>query len=114
MKPWQKAAAWYAKHLPDRNFGDDMAETIRHGFLYSHDTLFVMAKEVCYDGQQIVSGEPNAWFVHMAASSGGRHPILAVMQIAPHPLEWCLWMRRNDGRIRAYKWQDLITNIQGE
>jgi hypothetical protein len=36
------------------------------------------------------------------------------MDIAPYPLEWCLWQRRNDGRIRAHKWQDLIAKLQGK
>lgn len=91
-----------------------MALCVKDGVLWSHSELFVMAKEVFWDGERVLAGQPNAWFVHMAATSGGRHPILQVMDLAPYPLEWCLWQRRNDGRMRAHKWHDLITKLQGE
>lgn len=113
MKAWELAANWHARHFPNGNFGDAMAEAIRSGLLYAHADLFVMGKEVRWDGRQIVDGEPNAWFAYLAAITGSANPILRVMDLAPYPHEYCLWMRRNDGRIRAHKWHDLIMKLQG-
>lgn len=112
MKPWEQAANWYARYEPNTDFGAAMVEAIKGGLLYSHDDLFVMGRETRWDGEQIIEGEPNAWYITMAAARGG-NAILRVMDLAPYPHEWCLWRRRNDGRIRAHKWQDLIMKLQG-
>jgi hypothetical protein len=118
LKPIDLAAQWYVKHVPDGNFADAVAENFRrdNGHVYACADLFAMGQDVCWDEEQkqIVGGEPNAWFIELAASTGGRHPMLAFMDIAPYPLQWCLWIRRNDGRIRAHKWHDLISKLQGK
>jgi hypothetical protein len=118
LKPIDLAAQWYAKHFPDKDFGAAVAENFRrdNGHVYACGDLFAMGQDVCWDEEQkqIVDGEPNAWLVELAASTGNRHPLLAFMAIAPHPLRWCLWVRRNDGRVRAKRWDDLITKYQGK
>jgi hypothetical protein len=118
LKPIDLAAQWYAKHFPDKDFGAAVAENFRrdNGHVYACGELFAMGQDVCWDEEQkqIVDGEPNAWFVELAASTGNRHPLLAFMDAAPYPLRWCLWVRRNDGRVRAKRWDDLITKHQGK
>jgi len=118
MKPWELAAQWYERYIPEGNFAEAVAENFRrdNGHVYACGDLFAMGQDVCWDeGQkQIVAGEPNAWFVELVASTGKRHPMLAFMDVAPYPLRWCLWVRRNDGRVRAKRWDDLITKLQGK
>lgn len=119
MTAWEKAAKWYESTFSDRNFGEAIAANIvrRDGHVYACGDVFAMGQEVHWDNKQkrITNGEPNAWFVELAAFGESRgNPIYRLMSAAPYPLEWCLWQRRNDGRIRARRWQDLITKLQGE
>jgi hypothetical protein len=118
MKPWELAAKWYERFLPQENFANAVAENFRrdNGHVYSCGDIFAMGQEVRWDNEQkqIVAGDPNAWFAELVAVTGIGNPLHRIMSIAPHPHEWCLWQRRNDGRIRAHKWHDLMTKLQGE
>lgn len=51
--------------------------------------------------------EPNAWFVYLAAASEHANPVREFMRVATRPREWALWHRRNESRIRAFKWESL-------
>jgi hypothetical protein len=76
----------------------------------STDTLFVLGYEARWDettGTLHADGEPNAWVCKLAAATDGRHPIADIMTAAPHPREWLVWQRRNDGRFRAHRWEKL-------
>lgn len=119
MTAWEKAAKWHEQYIPDTNFAVAVAENFRrpNGFVYSVGPTFIMGQEVYWDEEHKVAiedKEPNAWFVELAAMLGGGEPFLRFMQVAPYPHRWVLWQRRNDGRLRARLWHDLITKLQGK
>ena len=113
MTPWHRAAQWHARYFPNENFGQTIADNIArdNGLVVAHRGLFLLAQEVCYDERlrEIVVGEPNAWHVQLAAVPHDGAAIYECMAAAPYPHQWCLWQRRADGRLRAHRWDDLLT-----
>lgn len=116
MKPWELAVKWYEQYMPDTNFAAAVAESFQRDdvHVYSCRDLFAMAQEVHWDSEQkqITAGKPNAWFTEMLAVTGTGNPLHRIMAIAPHPHEWCLWTRNNDGRVRACRWETVLEKLQ--
>jgi hypothetical protein len=116
MTPWQKAHQWYDEHFPGQNFGLALAANIArpNGFVVSFDDVFIMGQEVHWDAAAggIAEGEPNAWFVELAAVADGANAHQRFLSTASKPHKYVLWQRRNDGHIRARRCADILTRTQ--
>lgn len=107
--PWQRAQAWWRKHNPRTPFAVLIANYLRGGhYLWNSPTEFILAASARWDGRRLrTGGEPNAWFIHLAASSVGIGlDIAAFLRLAPRPLPWVCWERR--GVLRAFRWDSLV------
>lgn len=108
MSPLLRAQQWYEHYVPNGNFGAELADflVVNGNLLVVRPDIFLMAEQVRWNNEQrrIVEGEPNAWYVRLAATNRGISP---VMDAAPWPHEWVLWQRRNDGHFRARRWETL-------
>jgi hypothetical protein len=109
---WQIAKQWHEKYIPEQPFSEAVLNCFKEGLLYSSPEIFLCAREVLWDGETAyMSNRPNAWFVHMAASSGHANPVKAFMQAATKPHRWVLWHRRNEERLRVFNWESLARKV---
>lgn len=108
MMPWQTAAAWWREHS-GALFEERVGYYFARGYVWSTPEVFMLAREICWDGKQCVDGAPNAWFVELAAANEGCvNAVREMLRVAPHPHEWVCWCRRGERRIRAFAWGKLI------
>jgi hypothetical protein len=118
MTPWQKAKQWHDRYFPEIHFGASVAENIARpdGFVVSFDDVFIMGQEVHWDAKSrsITAGQPNAWFVQLAAAGDGANAHERFLSAATKPHEYVLWQRRNDGRIRARRCSDILKRTKGK
>ena len=116
MTPWEKAHQWYDQYFPGQNFGLALAANIARpdGFVVSFNDVFVMGQEVHWDAEarSITPGEPNAWYVQLAAAGDGTNAHERFLSSAAKPHEYVLWQRRNDGHIRARRCADILKRTQ--
>lgn len=116
MTPWEKAHQWYDQYFPGQNFGLALAANIARpdGFVVSFNDVFVMGQEVHWDAEarSITPGEPNAWYVQLAAAGDGTNAHERFLSSAAKPHEYVLWQRRNDGHIRARRCVDILKRTQ--
>ena len=116
MTPWQRAHQWYDQYYPGQNFGLALAANIERpdGFVVSLSDVFVMGQEVHWDAasRSITPGEPNAWYVELAAAGSGANAHERFLSAAAKPHEYVLWQRRNDGHVRARRCADILKRTQ--
>jgi len=117
MTPWQKAHQWWDQYCPGQDFGLALADNIAHpnGFVVSFDDVFIMGQEVRWDaaaGCIADEGEPNAWYVELAAAGDKANAHERFLSAATKPHEYVLWQRRNDGHIRARRCADILKRTQ--
>lgn len=108
MTPWQKAKAWWDENTTDETFEQTLGWHLTNGLIYSTPQVFLLARECRWDGAEVCDdGEPNAWFVELAASAGCTNPVREFMRVASRPQRWALWCRHNSFEVRAYDWNKL-------
>jgi hypothetical protein len=112
MTPWQKAKHWWDDHSTDETFEETLGWHLTHGLVYSTAEVFLLARECRWDGEEMHDdGEPNAWFVELAAAAGCASPVREFMRVASRPQQWALWCRHNQFEIRAYDWRKLARKV---
>jgi len=95
MTPWQRAKAWHDANVTDETFEETLGWHLTHGLVYSTPEVFLLARQVYWDAALedfTDDGEPNAWFVELAASAGCANPAGSL----------CVWrLVRSNGRFGA-------------
>jgi len=97
------------------HFNQDLLNYLQHGYIYSSDDMFIMAKHIDYEKDpmdQWHSPGANCWFVRWAVGVGG----LKKMMDSVKPMEWVMFKRvREDGQespYRKYRWDRLYKIIE--
>jgi hypothetical protein len=112
MRAWERAARWQREHgsIP---FEDLLGWHLVRGYVWATPEVFMVAREECYDpgADEFVVGPRNCWFVELAAGTAGL-PVREFMRVAPHPLPYVAWCRRNDGRLRKFSWERLAKKVR--
>jgi len=100
MIPILTAKAWHEKNVG--NFEAALGEYLRDHFVWSSPTEFIMASPVRVEDRDVYfgDGEPNAWFVYLAA---GSNPFRRFLEIAPRDYEWLAWRRHNQPRYNVWR-----------
>jgi hypothetical protein len=112
MTPWQRAKQWHDANVTDESFEETLGWHLTHGLVYSTPEVFLLARECRWDGEEMHDdGEPNAWFVELAASAGHASSVREFMRVASRPHKWALWCRHNQFEIRAYDWRKLARKV---
>ena len=112
MTPWQIAKQWWDDNTTDESFEETLGWHLTNGLIYSTPQVFLLARECCWDGQEVYDdGEHNAWFVELAASAGHANPIREFLRVASRPHKWALWCRHNSFEIRAHDWAKLARKV---
>jgi hypothetical protein len=110
MLAWEIARQLHAAHstVP---FEELLGTYLRTGVLYSSQETFILARPLQYKNTEV----PDAWFVHLAASSKPRpDPIGQFMRVMPHPLPYVIWQRalgRPGQHLHIYPWERLASRI---
>jgi hypothetical protein len=115
MLAWEIARTWWQDHSTTP-FEERLGWHLSCGLVYSTPSAFMLASEVCWNGMEILTGPPNAWFVELAilqpSTFDARPSNLALLlQVAPHPHEWVLFRRNNGFKIHAYRWSHLARRV---
>jgi hypothetical protein len=63
--------------------------------------------------QAFESGEPNCWFVRLAAAAGHTNAVREFLRVAPRPQQYVAWCRRGSFEPRVYDWNKLIKKTGG-
>ena len=112
MTPWQIAKQWWDDHTTDETFEETLGWHLTNGPIYSTPQVFLLARECRWDGAEVCDdGEPNAWFVELAASAGHANPVREFMRVASRPQRWALWCRHNSFEIKAHDWAKLARKV---
>jgi hypothetical protein len=113
MTPWQIAKQWWDENTTDETFEQTLGWHLTNGLIYSTPQVFLLAREVRWDGTEVHDdGEPNAWFVELAASAGHASPVREFLRVASRPQQWALWCRHNSFEVRAYDWNKLSKKVR--
>ena len=88
-----------------------MAQFMNEGVMWSSDTEFLLAKEVRVEGRNIVEGEANCWFIHLAS---GNNPFKRFMEVAPRQHNLVCWNRRGKPRLHIWTWDKFKRKITGD
>jgi len=113
MLPWQRAKAWWDENVTTETFEETLGWHLSNGLVYSTPHAFMLAHECYWDGKEdSYEGEPNAWFVELAAAVGHANPVREFMRVASRPHEWALWHRHGSfERVKAYDWNKLARKV---
>jgi len=115
MTPWQRAKQWHDENVIDETFEETLGWHLTHGLVYSTPEVFLLARQVYWDAAAedfTDDGEPNAWFVELAAAAGCANPVREFMRVASRPQQWALWCRRNTFEIKAHDWAKLAKKVR--
>lgn len=100
MMPWLQAYQWAMDHgVTPQEWEEKIHRCMTTGLLISTTEEFVAAYPTEHLGEA-------AYFVVMAFGGSG-HPLRRFLRYAPPHLPWVLWSRRNEKRVRAYRWEQL-------
>ena len=111
MTPLDIAFQVYIDHPTKRNFGDDLASHLRHGWVFGTPSALVLGRPVPRDADPalIVSAEHafppedcDCW--HIWLGVGAWQPIL--LQSLPYVLPWMSWERRF--RLRFHRTSSVL------
>lgn len=110
--PWQTAKRVWESQNPGMSFEMLLGRYVAvGGVVWSSPDRFVLALPVSLDRTQNMVHDPDhgdTWFLHLAAQSGGRSRSCDVlrgfMALAPHPLPFVAWHRRQSKRLHRYPW----------
>jgi hypothetical protein len=111
MTPWRRAYESVTKYSAG-DFAEMVSWHMDNGFVFSSPEVFMLAHMVAWDGEKEVAGEPNAYFIELAASAGRVNLLAEMRRIAPHAVEWVLWRRRGEARVRSFRWEKLDKKVR--
>lgn len=116
MLAWEKAKEWHYNNVTTQTFEETLGWHLSNGLIYSTPQAFLLAHECHWDGRKDnYEGERNAWFIELAAGSGGADLFRKLMSVATHPHEWVLWHRHGSfERVKAYRWEKLSKKLGGK
>jgi hypothetical protein len=114
MTPWQKAKQWQEENDPSTNFWELLGEHLSCGVVHSTRNLFMLAGEVRWnkEDQRFEQGDPNCWFIRLAAAAGCANPVWDYMRCLPHPHQYCAWIRRGQSWPRVYEWEKIENKVK--
>jgi hypothetical protein len=115
MTPWQKAKHWWDNHST-QDFWEAVGEHLSSGYVWNSPECFMLAKACRWNAeeQNFELGEPNCWFVTLAAGAAGTNPVRECLRVAPHPQQYVAWCRRGSFEPRVYDWEKLISKTGGQ
>lgn len=87
--------------FPRVKFEDDLLDYLKHGFVVSRPNLFAMAKVIIHPRQP----KQAAWFVRYACGD-----IQQIVRVLPFFLEWIVWCRNDEPRLRIYRTSRLLVH----
>lgn len=106
--PFREAMAVYGREPCARPFTEDLEAHMRHGWVISTPTIFLMARPVRSDWPDSVvlnpwelTEAPDAWHVWLAAGEWRE-----AFSHAPFPLRWVSFQRRNI--LHRHDWQTIL------
>ena len=108
VKPWQKAKRWQMENSEVR-FEELLVLFCEDGYVWSSPTEFMLFVPVRVESGEIVEGEPNAWYVQLAA--GKDRPFRRLMEIAPMPMDYVCWHRGTEV-LRVYSWDTFKRKVK--
>ena len=115
MTPWQKAKQWQDEHDATTDFWELLGEHLSSGYVWNSPKVFLLANEARWNAEEqtFESGEPNCWFVRLAASAGHANAVREFLRVAPHPQTYVAWCRHGSREPRVYLWEKLIKKTGG-
>lgn len=115
MTPWQRAKQWWDNHST-QDFWEAVGEHLSSGYVWNSPTTFMLAKPCRWNAEekQFELGEPNTWFVSLAAGALGTNPVRECLRVAPHAMPYVAWCRRGSFTPRVYLWEKLIKKTGGQ
>ena len=100
MTPWQQAYTWaLASGVSEDEWRRQIEKCLMDGWVISTPDEFVAAHPAQHNGEQ-------AYFVFMALGGSG-NALGRFLRYAPRPVPWVIWHRRNEKRLRAFRWEQL-------
>jgi len=84
-----------------KNFGEDLLDYMRNGFVWSRPQFFLMAKPI--DGGSIGRPGQRGWFVQMLVGSLGE-----LLTVIPCPLDFVAFCRNNDDNMRIIDFEHCV------
>jgi hypothetical protein len=116
MLPWQKAKQWQEDNDATATFEELLGWHLANGLVHATPEVFLLASELRWNAEEkcFESGEPNAWFVTLAAGAAGTNPVRECLRVAPHPQQYAAWCRRGSFEPRVYSWEKLMNKVGGQ
>ena len=108
-QPWQLAKKWHLEIGSTVSFEQLLGMYMNSGYVWSSPTEFVLGRQVRLEDGAITHGEPNAWFVHLAA---GEEPFKRFLELAPNKQEYVCWNRRGKEKLHIYKWNTFKRRLE--
>lgn len=115
MTPWEKAKQWQEDNDATATFEELLGWHLSNGLVYATPEVFLLASEVRWNAeeQRFEDGEPNTWFVRLAAAVGRANPVREFMRVATRPQQYAAWCRRGSFEPRVYSWEKLMKHVGG-
>jgi hypothetical protein len=112
MTPWQSAKEWWDDHST-QDFWEAIGEHLSAGYVWNSPDCFILAKATRWnpEDQSFELGPPNCWFVTLAATAPGIHPVRECLRLAPHPHPFVAWCRRGTFEPHVYSMQQLTKKL---
>ena len=116
MTPWQKAKQWQDEHDATKDFWELLGEHLSAGLVWNSAKTFMLASETRWNAEEqtFESGEPNCWFVRLAASAGHANAVREFLRVAPKPHQYVGWYRRQQFEPRIYRWDKVMKKTGGQ
>jgi hypothetical protein len=115
VKAWEIAKQWQEENDSTATFEELLGWHLSHGLVHASPQVLLLASEVRWNAEEgrFESGEPNCWFVRLAASAGHTNPVGEFMRVAPRPQQYAAWCRRGGFEPRIYDWNKLLRKTRG-
>jgi hypothetical protein len=110
MIAWEKAKQWQEENDATATFEELLGWHLSNGLVHATPEVFLLASEARWNAedQAFESGEPNCWFVRLAASAGHANACGEFMRVFPRPHAYVAWFRRGGFEPRVYEWDKLL------
>lgn len=116
MIAWQLAEQWQRENDATAEFSELLGQHLSTGVVHSTPQLFMLAGEVRWNPEEkhFEDGEPNCWFVRLAAGAGCANAPWGLMRVFPRSHRYVAWFRRNGFEPRVYDWAKLLNRVKGD
>lgn len=116
MSPWEIARKWQEDNDATKDFWELLGEHLSTGYIWNTPKVFMLAGEVRWNAEDrcFERGEPNCWFVRLAAAVGHANAVGELLRVAPRPHQYVAWCRRNQFEPRVYRWDKLMKKVGGQ